>query len=50
MTEKQVRRLIKDIATWDEFMEFMVGKTMSAYKNGETNYYDTDVRLFISSR
>ena len=48
MNEKQLRKILKENnRTWEEFLEWMHGQTMSADENGETNYYDWDVDRFI---
>jgi hypothetical protein len=45
MRERQVKQLIGE-ENWPAFCKWMYGQTVSAYEDGETDYYDWDVRAF----
>lgn len=48
MKEKDVRIFLqKNELTWEKFMEFMVGQTISEAENGETIYWTDDVNRFV---
>ena len=42
MRENKVKELL-----FVEFMKWMRGQTCSSYPDGETNFYDHDVKAFI---
>lgn len=45
MTKTEVIRRIGK-SNWKRFMDWMQGQTLSAYPNGQTNFYDHDVEAF----
>jgi hypothetical protein len=48
MNEKQVKaELAKYDLNWDDFLEFMIGQTISSDPNGNTIYWARDVKKFI---
>lgn len=48
MKEKEVKKRIKEAGgSWKVFLKWMSGQTVGIYDNGETNYYDHDVKRFI---
>lgn len=49
MREKEVKQLLQaNNKTWEDFLKFMRGQTVFMYEDGDTNYYDCDVEMFIN--
>jgi len=46
MREREVKKLIGE-ANWKGFCQWMRGQTMSAYPDGEMDYYDSDVEAYL---
>ena len=46
MREAEVRKEIEKVG-WEAFSYWMRGQTVSAYEDGETNYYRHDVEDFL---
>lgn len=47
MRKKEIIKLIGK-ENWDKFIKWMGGQTVAVYKNGETDYYQCDVRSFVA--
>jgi hypothetical protein len=45
MKESEIRKSLGD-AVWPTFSRWMVGQTVSAYPDGEMNYYEWDYKDF----
>lgn len=48
MIEAEVKVLLdKNGLLWSDFMEWMIGQTISSNEKGQTIYWENDVRAFI---
>jgi hypothetical protein len=45
MKDYEVKEFIGE-DKWEEFLEWMAGQTVSLYKDGDTDFYQSDVERF----
>ena len=48
MNDWEVKKRLEDNnLSWADFQKWMIGQTITVLENGESEYYDWDVNLYI---
>lgn len=51
MLEKEVKELLsKNGLQWEDFAQWIIGQTVHSNENGETLYFEWDVKRYINAK